>query len=74
MKARKMPRLKYDDATVAAVMVGNQWFPVVPGTWTVNISGPFHHASWLGPLGHRYSAFISHTQMVRHIERRKRRK
>ena len=56
----------YRDATVIDVMVGGHWFSVLPGSWIVDLRGPYRHAGWLNTERNRYSAFISHVQMVRH--------
>lgn len=56
----------FSDATVVGVMVGTQWHPVAAGTWTVDLRGPYMHATWLDGEGVRYSAGVSQVQMVRH--------
>ena len=56
----------FKDPTVTEVMVGNQWWPVKPGSWRVDLRGPFLHAAWISDQGTHFSAFISKVQMVRH--------
>lgn len=65
-------KLLFTDATVTAVMVGGQWHAVRPGSWSVDLRGPYLHAGWRdgaeqhGGQAPRYTAFISQVQMVRH--------
>jgi len=62
----KKPQQYFKDASVIAVMVGGQWFPVKEGSWRVDLRGPYLHAAWRDGQQVRYSAFISQVQMVRH--------
>ena len=62
-----LPANVYGDSTVREVMVAGYWFPVKPGTWRVDLRGPYLHATWKDRIaGTRYSAFISKCQMVEH--------
>lgn len=64
-KRKSAPAKRFTDATVCQVMVGGTWHTVDRGSWAVDLRGPFMHASWTDGL-HKYSAFISQVQMVRH--------
>lgn len=63
---KRLPAKVYKDATINAVMVNGEWYDVAPGTWTVDVRGPFLHATWKDHAGLRFSAFIRHVQMVSH--------
>ena len=71
-RAKKSSQKVFTDASVVSVMVGNQWFTVKPGSWLVDLRGPFLHASWTddGREPIHYAAFISKVQMVRKARER----
>lgn len=65
-RRKKKVSQTFKDGTVVSVMVGNQWFPVKPGSWFVDLRGPYLHAAWRDPQGVKFTAFITKVQMVRH--------